>query len=100
VIDARDGFLNLVQAWMQHSLLISKDSNGKYVREVMQKIGVDVPQDIENETLANEFLNMKKVNEELISKCKTLEKEINIHRAISHKKRVKSSKKPTQSSNM
>lgn len=44
---------------------------------------------LENESLAKEFLNMKKINEELISKCKVLENEIGIHRAISHKKSKK-----------
>jgi hypothetical protein len=48
---------------------------------------------MENETLASEFLNMQKVNEELISKCRSLEKEIDIHRAISHKKKSKSRRK-------
>lgn len=48
---------------------------------------------LENETLANEFLNMKKINEELISKCSSLEREIEIHRVISHKKKNKSRSK-------
>ena len=53
---------------------------------------------LDNESLAQEFLNMKKVNQELISRCNILDNENKIHKAISNKKRSKSQKRDQISS--
>ncbi|WP_417784756.1 hypothetical protein [Tenacibaculum sp.] len=55
IIDARDGVANLISAWVQHNLIISQNRKGRFVRNVMEKMGVDVPTDVDNETLAELF---------------------------------------------